>query len=84
MAEFDLNTTGKTVMSRRGLLELVPTTDTRVPVVLAQTEACISGEMDGPQFFVIGARCATEKLMKLAALESVEPKLAMDFRQALA
>jgi len=84
MAEIDLNTTNQTVMSRRALVELVPVTDTRVAQVLTQTEACICGEMDGPQFFVIGGQCDPEKLMKLAAREGVEPKVALDFWQALA
>ena len=83
MAENDLNTTNKTVMSRRGLLELVPTTDARVPVVLAQTEASISGEMDGPTFFVIGSRCSKVELARLAKTERVDVGQVMRFRQHL-
>lgn len=83
MAEIDLNTTHQTVMSRRGLVELVPVTDTRVTQVLTQTEACICGEMDGPQFFVIGARCDAANLVKLAKREGIHTKRVMHFRNSL-
>lgn len=83
MAETDLNTTNQSVMSRRGLVELVPVTDKRVAQVLPQTAAGIWGEMDGPQFFVIGSRCSKAGLAKLAKLEGVHLRPVMQFRQAL-
>jgi hypothetical protein len=83
MAESDLNTTTQMAASRRGMVELVPVTDERVALVLAQTEACLCGEMDGPLLFAIGSSCAPEWLAGLATREGINPDQALAFMASM-
>lgn len=77
------NEPARTVMSRRGPVELVPVTDERLALVLSQTEASICGDVDGPTLFAIGSDCDADRLVELAKREGIDPAEVLRFLRGL-